>query len=179
MSALGQCATLNLEGCTKIKDVSSLGRVHTLCLKHCRNVVDVSALGTVHSLDLSSCKKVTSVGALGTVHTLNLRYCPGTPPLPQNTSPVCTHSSVLWRVSFSSYDCVFFHKNIVKDCQRRSNFETDEVVWNNGFAGVRDISALGKLNTLNVSNCKAIADFTAVQGVPNLRPLKLRGKKST
>jgi hypothetical protein len=125
--------SLNLDGHSKVVDVSVLADIHTLDLSNCNNISDVSLLGGVYKLNLTSCKNLDNVGALGQVHSL---YLGG--------------SNV---VDVSSLGEVY--TLIISGCRGIVNVSILGQVHelNLGGSNVLDVSALGGVHTLKISDC--------------------------
>lgn len=146
LEIFGVFASLDLNNCKDVTDVSALGNVHTLDLHNCKNITDVSALNKVYKLNLSN-TKVADVSALGNVHTLDLHSC-------KNITDVSALGSV------HTLDLCYTN---VTDVSALGN------VHNLNLSGTKvvDVSALGNVHTLDLSNTKVV-DVSALGNVHTL-----------
>ena len=151
------------------EDVACLSRVHTLTLHSCE-ISDVSALGGVHHLDLSGCRNISDVSALSRVHTLLLKQCPG-------IADVAFFRKKLGGVhTLDLSGCVnvrdvsalkSVHTLLLDDL---SDIDATPLGGNARLSvkrhrGVLDVSALGRVEDLDLSECDEVRSLSRLTGL--------------
>jgi hypothetical protein len=179
---LGTVSVLNLSGCASITNVSHLGGVKELNLSECRGITSgFECLGGVHSLSLSYCTQLRDehITNLGTVSVLNLRACESITNVSHLGGVRELDLSACTGVT-SGFECLggVHSLNLGLCTQLRdehiTNLGTVSVLDLSGCQSITNVSHLGGVKELNLSECGGItagitSGFEYLGGVHSLR----------
>jgi len=188
ISSLVDVEDLNINGCTKITDISMLKNLRKLSMNGCVGITDLSALTLLEELSMHGCTGVTDISMLKNLRKLNMDYCTGVSDVSEltlleelsmdncinvkdiNMLKKLRKLNISHCTGITNIDTLPLLEELRMDCC--ANVVTISILPNIKFVsmyschGVKDVDGLMNVNILHVNDC------WHVRGVEKLTNLK-------
>ncbi|CAN1158601.1 Disease resistance protein L6 [Linum perenne] len=184
LSALTNLKTLDITGCTGLIEVMGIGRLESLrklnmsCCGSVKELPDLSGLRNMISLDISECnqlKEVTGIGSLELLEVLGMINCTSIKKLPDLSG--CKRLDQDEKVNAAAaYNLIPLSSvEELPDLSGLGKIESLDISECNQLEEVTGIESLELLEELRMRNCTSVKKLSDLSGCKKLRQLDIRG----